>query len=424
MTRKEIIKIIPLILIAAAIALSPSLSLGEISKGRLVEIRAEDILISILGAVWIIELISRKGFKKAPLFFPIMVWLLAGAISVLTNWTFGGLEKSRGFFYFLKEVEFFLFYFYVFYHIKSLKSAKFLIKVWLVLGLANTANIIYETASGNYTGGHYGKRIGAIGEKGVFPVGGFFLLLFIFFFNIFIFYFLQLKISKVKKALLGVLSITPAFGVFGSGSDTVVLAGAIVFSLTAFLFLMKKKRNNLLRYSIVFLIIIFVAVWLLFLRHPLESDKMKGFYSPVRVMEAFQQKRMGVITWIFSKGVEEGGASLLFFGLGKGYLHEAHNQYLRNLVETGLLGSIAFLALIFLLMKKAIRGFLKSQDGFLIGLCGGLIAATVAMLFCSLATEPFIVVKVSEVYWFFAGLTMAGLSLKSAYDSKEIQQIP
>ena len=51
--RKIIIKIYPLILLATAIALSPSFSEGMIECGRVIEIRIEDILIVVLELIWI-----------------------------------------------------------------------------------------------------------------------------------------------------------------------------------------------------------------------------------------------------------------------------------------------------------------------------------------------------------------------------------
>jgi O-antigen ligase len=107
----------------------------------------------------------------------------------------------------------------------------------------------------------------------------------------------------------------------------------------------------------------------------------------------------------------ESSAHLPFLGLGKGYVGEAHNQYLRNFIETGIIGSLIFLILIFALIRKSWQGFSKSTDGLVVGLSAGLLVATLSLLFISFATEPFIVVKPSSVYWFFAGITVAALSL-------------
>lgn len=403
--------ILPLILIAGAIALSPSYSIGEIQGGREIEIRLEDIFIVVLGLVWIAGLvISRKKIKKPPLFFPILICLGAGLVSVFTNWIFGNLNLSRGFFYFLKEIEFFIFYFYIFYHIKTLASAKFLVKLWLVLGLANVSYVIYQLVTKNYKGGAYGYRPAAICEGGVFPTGAFFLLLFIFLFNIFLYYFLSLNISRLKKGFLGILSVSPMIGVFNSFSKTCILAGGLVLVLTLFLFILRERN---LKLCLIALILVFTTGVLIFaFSQPLQNESILEIFSPSKTFYGFERQRLGVITETLSAALEKESYLLPIFGFGKGYVYEAHNQYVRNFIETGIIGSIAFLILIFAIIKKAFYGFLKNQDGFSVGLSAGLLMATLAMLFSSFATEPFIVVKVSEVYWFFAGLTLASLSLK------------
>jgi len=109
----------------------------------------------------------------------------------------------------------------------------------------------------------------------------------------------------------------------------------------------------------------------------------------------------------------------LIFGMGKGYVGEAHNQYLRNFIETGIIGSILFLFLMFSILKKCFVILHKNYSNFLNGLSAGVLVSTIVMLFFSIATEPFIVVKPSEVYWIFLAITMAVLNL----ENKEIEKL-
>ncbi|GAG47290.1 unnamed protein product, partial [marine sediment metagenome] len=196
MLNKKWFKILPLILLTSAIALSPSFSAGEIAGRRVIEIRIEDILIVILGLAWIANflILKKRKLQKPPLLFPILAWLGIGFFSVLTNWIFMNIGFSRGFFYFLKEIEFFFLYFYLFYHIKNLDTAKFIVKLWVFLGVVNVGWVIYQLATGLELGGYdYGP--GALSEQGSYPSGGFFLILFIFLFNVSLYYFLNLNIS-------------------------------------------------------------------------------------------------------------------------------------------------------------------------------------------------------------------------------------
>ena len=410
----NLFKVFSLILLAAAIALSPSFSFGSLPDGKAIEIRAEDILIMILGLIWIADFLisGRREIKKPPLLLPVLAWLGIGFASVLTNWILGKLKFERGFFYFLKEIEFFVLYFYVFYEIKNISSAKLIISSWFFLAALNVGYVVYYLLIGaplrKY--GEYG--IGAICEWGVFPSGCFFLLFFIFLYNIFLYYFFNLNISKFKKLCLGFLSISPVVGAFSSGSKTIFLAVIFSFVLTAMLFF--RKRNKLFKKVLatalsLFLMIIFLL--LVMARVPVVNERVVKVSSPSGFISDVKRDRINFIKKNFKEIMNKKSFLLPVLGFGIGYVGEAHNQYLRNFIETGIIGSVIFLILIFVVIKTTWQAYLKNEDNLSIGLSAGFLTATLAMLFCSLATEPFIVVKPSEVYWFFGGITMAVLSL-------------
>jgi len=71
------------------------------------------------------------------------------------------------------------------------------------------------------------------------------------------------------------------------------------------------------------------------------------------------------------------------------------------------LGSLAFLFLIFAIIKKAWQKFKKEEDSISISLSSNLLVAIFTLLFLSLVTEAFLVVKPAEVFWFFVALTFA-----------------
>ena len=419
MIRNNLFKILPLILLAAAIALSPSFSAGNLPGGKIIEIRAEDILMLILGLAWLADFLisGRNKIKKPPLFLPILFWLSIGFVSVLTNWIFNTLNLERGFFYFLKEIEFFVIYFYVFYKIKNISSAKLIINLWVFLAALNVGYVVYQMISG-FQYGEYGAA--AIGEWGVFPTGFFFLLLFIFLFNIFLYYFRNLNISKFKKIALGFVVISPTIGAIGSASRT-VFAGIVlaVFLTLLFSFLKKKNLKLILIYGFIFTVLL-IVIFLFSLKDVPTVNRITPVLSPNGLFHSFMLTRWDdAIKPYYHKIFDHMPFSLPFFGLGIGSVTECHNQFLRNFIETGILGSVLFLILIIVIIKEAWFGFSKSRDDLSTGLSAGLLIATLLMLFFSISTEPFIVVKPSEVYWFFAAITMVVLSF--SLKKKQIQ---
>ncbi len=415
--KKEYLPLIPLILIAAAIALSPSFSAGAIEGGRIIEIRIEDILLVILGLVWIANFLiaGRYKIKKPPLFFPILVWLSIGLVSLLTNWIFGNIGISRGFFFFLKEIEFFFLYFYLFYHIGTLDSAKFIIKIWIFLGLINIGWIVYQLitrlplAARAHGPGFLGEPFSS------FSSGGFFLILFVFFLNILIYYFLNLNISHFQKGVLMVVAVSPAIGVFASASRASFWGLIFAFILT-FLFYFLKK-GGLKPFFIGILVLIFISIFFIpvFKNVPqaarlLNIESFLGEFTETKPGELIS--RLDIWKTQLLKASES--PQFLFIGLGKSvilFTEESHSQYVRNFIETGIIGSFAFLFLIFVIIKRAFRGFSLGRDPFLIGISAGLLIATLTMLFIAIPAASFLVVKIAETYWFFTALAMSTLYL-------------
>lgn len=404
------------LLLTIAIALSPSFAVGQIDGGRIIEIRAQDILLVILGLLWIADFLisKRKKIEKPPLFLPILAWLGIGLFSLLINWILMNIALSRGFFYFLKEVQFFFLYFYIFYHLKNLKSTEFIIKTWIFLGSINILWILYQMISGRRFG-DYGP--GAIGEIGVYPSGGFFLILFIFLFNILLYHFVNLKISHFKKTLLIIVGICPALGVFASASKTNFVGITFAVILTLFLFFLKKKSRKTLMISILSLIFISALFVIAFKNVPDANRLLQSFDFSYGITTGRGEK-----IWKYRIDETIKSPTAFLFGFGKSVFlggDESHSQYVRNFSETGIVGSVIFLILIYAILKKTWKGFAYGKKDLPIGLSAGAIIATCIMLVISLSGEAFIVVKISEIYWFFIALTMISLKI---YDKSQNEQ--
>jgi O-antigen ligase len=404
--KRDCNKNLPLIFLVIAIAFSPSFSAGVIEGGRIIEIRVEDILLVILGLIWIANfLISKRDkIKKPPLLLPILAWLGIGFFSVLINWIFMNIGISRGFFYFLKEVEFFFLYFYVFYHIKNLNSAECIINLWIIVGVVNICLIIFQFIT-DIGYGSYGPSM--FMERGPLPSGGSFLILFTNLFNIFLYYYSRLKLSKIKKIILLLSILSLPIGIISSGSRTSILGLILVVVLSLFFYQIKYGVVK----SVFILLGLLIIIGIIFF---FVSGKVPY------ILGLQPEKALGSInirSGIWKAQIETMPENLFyyFFGMGKSvrlYTEESHSQYVRNFIETGIIGTIVFFILIFAILRRAFHGFLSGKGPFLIGLSSGLFISTCAMLFMSIAGEAFLVVKINEIYWFFAAITMAALSHK------------
>ncbi len=399
-------KYLSLFALLLAIGLVPSFSVGTLSGlDKNIELRLEDFLLALFAVFALFRfLVSGKRVISKPLFSGlILIWLSLGFFTLLVNFILGNLSLIRGFFFFLKELEFFLIYFFVFYYLKN-SDEKIIAKIarlWFFVGLANIAYVLYQVVSKNYTG-EYGAA--ALAEWGVYPTGAFFLMLFAFLFN---FYLYRLYFFK-KGLFIVLLSLLLPIGVFASASKTNFLGLLIALLASLLLFALKTKKVKMFFFGLAAIAFVSFLFWVgvkmfkqteritfIFDFKNLLDNYYYGRLLPAVIpqWQTFLQKPLG-----------------FFIGLGKGVIifrQESHNQYLRTVIETGFFGLGIFLLLFWAIIKKGLSVFLTNQDYLKTGLAAGLLTATIALLFMGLAVDFFIVVKPNEVYWFWLAMAAA-----------------
>jgi O-antigen ligase len=79
-------------------------------------------------------------------------------------------------------------------------------------------------------------------------------------------------------------------------------------------------------------------------------------------------------------------------------------QYPRVLVETGILGLIAFLSLLFFIYKNALSTYRNSSDPFFSGISLGYLAGFIAMVAHAIGTNTFVIVRIMEPFWFLTAI--------------------
>jgi O-antigen ligase len=79
-------------------------------------------------------------------------------------------------------------------------------------------------------------------------------------------------------------------------------------------------------------------------------------------------------------------------------------QFPRVLVETGILGLMAFCYLIFSIFKVTLNNLKAIKTPYFQGLAYGFIAGFVGLIVHALGANTFIIVRIMEPFWFFAGI--------------------
>jgi len=110
---------------------------------------------------------------------------------------------------------------------------------------------------------------------------------------------------------------------------------------------------------------------------------------------------------------------LLGYGV-TGY-HFVDAQYPRVLVETGILGFIAFCYLIFSIFKVSLNNLKELKTPYFQGLGIGFLAGFVGLIVHALGANTFIIVRIMEPFWFFAGImvVMPAMERQEAEQAQE-----
>jgi O-antigen ligase len=107
---------------------------------------------------------------------------------------------------------------------------------------------------------------------------------------------------------------------------------------------------------------------------------------------------------------------------GRGFIDA---QFPRVLAETGIIGLAAFLYLLFTIMRVALDTWKSVESNYFRGLAIGFIAGFVGLLFHAIGANTFIIVRIMEPFWFFAGIiTVLPMIEQEAEPSPEIAPQP
>jgi len=253
-------------------------------------------------------------------------------------------------------------------------------------------------------------------------------MIFIFLFNILLYYYKDSTQPVFKRFFLFATVIGLMIGIISSGSRNVFFASIFAIFLTFLLYILKEKDvKSLLRGLFMGVVIIFLISCALFyilhnvptLQRLLNKDTMINEFIDTNPNDKNNITRIEVWHGQMNEALKH--PLFLIFGFGKAvflFCADSDSQYLRNFIEVGVVGSLIFFYLIFLIIKKSFYGLMYNENSFIAAYSAGLIVATFTMLLMSISSEVFTSVKIVEVYWFFAAMTMAVLTLESKFHNK------
>ncbi len=121
------------------VPLYPKLPLFDVLPGYIVRVRIEDVLIAVAFLIYGIQVARRRApFWKTPLTLPMLLYILIGALSLLSAIVIThtipaeAIHIKKGLLHFARRIEYFSLFFIFFASVKSLKQTKFYAFLYLL----------------------------------------------------------------------------------------------------------------------------------------------------------------------------------------------------------------------------------------------------------------------------------------------------
>jgi O-antigen ligase len=378
---------------------SPEMKMGQLSE-RAVTIRFDDIILIVVFFGWLAKLAIFKELgllKKTPLNVPILIYLFVCLVSVAFMLIGGEGSVRRSLFYFLKYFEYFLVYFLVVNNIENMGQAKIFVLLMVVtcvlVGLYGLR--FYHQTGLRATAPFEGPE----GEANT--LAGYLTLLMGVMLGLLV-HFNQPRQKSWLLMGLGIAFLTLLFTLSRSGW----VSFAVMY--VAFVFLSRRGRPVL----IVGLIVMGVLA-------PIVAPRV----IKERVEETFVGGAGSKLYRLGSRKVvvDESGSARIdswkmgfekmikrpILGYGIPTANVVDNQYTRVMVETGILGSFAFIWLLWGIYKAgrfAIEASVYSGDVFAQGLSVGFLAGFFGLLVHAMTAATFILIRIMEPFWFFMAI--------------------
>jgi O-antigen ligase len=390
--------------------LSPEIIIGETqggSLGRGVTLRLEDFLLVVIGFSWFAKNAVNKElglFLKTPLNKAILFYSLTCILATGFGVIAGRVTPKTGFFFVLKYIEYFIIFFMMVNHVRNTNQIhRFVFFLLLtcfitsIIGLAQipggervSAPFEGESREPNTFGG-YLLFMGAI-AAGMLS---------------------KAEMTRTKHLLITlIIVIIPPFLFTLSRSSYL----AFIPTLLTLGYLMEKKV------IIVGLMLVALAISPLFLPLEVKDRILFTFTQP----EHRDQIKVGdvrldtstsarVTSW---KEAINDWTKHPVLGYGVTGYHFVDAQFPRILVETGILGLMAFIYLLYSIGKLAFDDWRELKTSYFKGITIGFIAGYAGLLFHAIGANTFIIVRIMEPFWFFVGIIIVLPMLEQAPELK------
>ncbi len=370
--------------------------------GRGITVRLDDLILMIIGFSWLARMAIYKElglFLRTSLNKPIAFYIIASLISTLFGALMGRVNLKTGLLFVFKYFEYMIIYFMVVNHLHDKRQIRNFLWALLFTCIVVSFIGIAQIPGGDRVSAPFE---GEIGEPNTF--GGYL----VFMMAIAIGLFLTTN-SLRDKLIYGGISVIAFIPFLFTQSRSSYLA--FFPMLFAFVWLSEKRK-------LIIIFLLFMAILLPLIAPQKVSDRITFTFSQRPQPGQIQIGGVRLDTSTSARFRAWQGAlkdtirhPILGFGV-TGYSF-VDAQYPRVLAETGIIGMISFLLLMWAIFRQGNMVLGSTSDVFHKGLSMGFIAGFLGLLAHAIGANTFIIVRIMEPFWFLLGMVVMIPELES-----------
>ena len=400
---------VALYILIVSMLFSPEVIVGQ-TAARSITFRMDDLLLIIIVTTWLVRAAIYKElavFRLTPLHTPIALYMSASLLATLIGMLMGKVGVATGLFFNLKIFEYFIVFFMVVNYVREEKEIKTFVILILLVALFVNLYALYQVPSGERVTAPFE---GEFGEPNT--LGGYLIIII----SVALALFLLRAFGPKTNLVIPLLVLSGAILMFTQSRGSWM---GLIFMCAPFVILSSKR---------LFFIVgaIFLIVALPYIAPESTKERLAGTFRPEPFYER-TEKFMGMgldpsaseRVASYKQGFEKWKKHpILGYGVtGAGFVD---GQFLRVLLETGIIGLALFL---FLLWRMAIflwNAYWSVDDPFFKALYLGMLGATAGLIGHGISASSFIVVRIMEPFWFLMGLVAAYPLIRGERTSAEV----
>jgi O-antigen ligase len=387
---------------------SPEVIVGQ-TAAREVTFRMDDLLLMIIVVTWLTRIAVYKelaAFRSTTLHTPIALFMAVSLLATFIGMVMGGVGVATGLFFNLKIFEYFIVFFMVVNYVKDEQEIKtFVILILLVALLVNLYALFQVPLDERVTAPFEGVS----GEPNT--LGGYLVIII----SLSLALFLLRSFGPRTNFLIPLLVLSGVILMFTQSRGSWM---GLIFMSAPFMLLSPKR---------LFFIIgaILLVITLPYIAPESTKERFAGtfradpfFAKTERFMGMGLDPSASERVTSYKQGFEKWKKRpILGYGVtGAGFID---GQFLRVLVETGIVGIALFLFLLWRMALFLWDTYRSANDPFFKGLSLGMLGTLAGLVGHGISANSFIIVRIMEPFWFLMGLAAAYPLIKGVHPTTE-----